>query len=176
FFAEFNRIATTNLQNDVFDALYPYTSRFLKSKKGGVGETMSELVQQIDSRKSDVTAMHTLVLRGLSVLLGDDPSNLYHTCFDCDHDDAWASVGVLTVIGEDVLLSPNRLHLDAASTAIIVMDDVLNLPLALCLLFGLSYALHLDYPKALKNTFNFIQKAMVGWGQNKLAPKLAPNC
>lgn len=137
---------------------------------------MSELVQQIDSRKSDVTAMHTLVLRGLSVLLGDDPSNLYHTCFDCDHDDAWASVGVLTVIGEDVLLSPNRLHLDAASTAIIVMDDVLNLPLALCLLFGLSYALHLDYPKALKNTFNFIQKAMVGWGQNKLAPKLAPNC
>ncbi|KAG5848630.1 hypothetical protein ANANG_G00100660 [Anguilla anguilla] len=80
-------------------------------------------------------------------------------------DEAWAqvSVGVLTVIREDVPISPNHLHRDPVSTAIIVeggivMDNLQNLPQALCLLFGLSYALHLDYPKAMKNTFSFIQR------------------
>ena len=50
---------------------------------------------------------------------------------------------------EDVQLAPNQLHLHPASTAIIaeggiVMDDLQNLPEALCLVFGLSYASHLD--------------------------------
>ncbi|KAG7481543.1 hypothetical protein MATL_G00068030 [Megalops atlanticus] len=124
-FAEFNRIATTNLQNYFFDAVDRYTLCFVtifKSKKGRVGETLAEFVQQIDSGKPDVTAMRTLVLRGLPVLLGDDPSNFYNTCFASDSDEAWAqvSVGVLTVINEDGPLSPNHLHLDPVSTAIIV--------------------------------------------------------
>ncbi|KAL6476807.1 hypothetical protein MHYP_G00153060 [Metynnis hypsauchen] len=93
-FAEFNRIATTNLQNNFFDAMDRYTPRFVtifKSKKGTVGETLAEFVQQIDLR-------------------------------DADSDEAWAqaSAGVLTVISEDVPLCPNHLHLDAVSTAIIV--------------------------------------------------------
>ncbi|KAL6457295.1 hypothetical protein MHYP_G00342580 [Metynnis hypsauchen] len=150
-FAEFNRIATTNLQNNFFDAMDRYTPRFVtifKSKKGTVGETLAEFVQQIDLR-------------------------------DADSDEAWAqaSAGVLTVISEDVPLCPNHLHLDAVSTAIIVeggivMDNLENLPQAMCLLFGLSYALHLDYPKATKTTFNFIQRVMLGLGENKLPPKL----
>ncbi|XP_051965925.1 uncharacterized protein LOC127631713 [Xyrauchen texanus] len=177
-FAEFNRIAATNLNSDFFGAIDRYTPRFLaifKSKKGSVGEKLAEIVQQIDSRKPDVTAVRTLVLQGISVLLGDDSSTFYSTCFDSDSNEAWAqvSVGLLTVISEDALLSPNHLHLDPVSTAIIleggiVMDNLENLPQALCLLFGLSYALHLDYPKPMKNTFGFIQRVMLGLGENKL--------
>ncbi|KAL6455126.1 hypothetical protein MHYP_G00364330 [Metynnis hypsauchen] len=96
-FAEFNRIATTNLQNNFFDAMDHYTPRFVtifKSKKGTVGETLAEFVQQIDLR-------------------------------DADRDEACAqaSAGVLTVISEDVPLCPNHLHLDAVSTAIIVEGE-----------------------------------------------------
>uniref|UniRef100_A0A8D0CTD9 Sterile alpha motif domain containing 3 n=1 Tax=Sander lucioperca TaxID=283035 RepID=A0A8D0CTD9_SANLU len=181
-FAEFNRIATTNLENDFFGAVDRYTPRFVtivKSKKGSVGEKQAEIVQQMDSRVSRLqTSVRTLVLQGIPVLLGDDPSNFYNTSFDSDSDEAWAqvSVGLLTVISEDVPLSPNHLHLDPVSTAIIleggiVMDNLQNLPQALCLLFGLSYALHLDYPKAMKNTFNFIQRVMLGLGENKLPPQ-----
>ncbi|KAM9852577.1 LOW QUALITY PROTEIN: triple functional domain protein-like [Aulostomus maculatus] len=85
-FAEFNRIATTNLQNEYYDALDRYTSRLVtifKSKKGSIEETLAEFVQQIGPGKLDVTALRTLVLRGLPVLLGDDPSNFYHTCSGC---------------------------------------------------------------------------------------------
>jgi len=51
------------------------------------------------------------------------------------------------------------------------MVDLLNQPRTLCLLFGL-YALLLDYPKAMKNTSNFIQRVMIGLGQDTLPPKL----
>lgn len=54
----------------------------------------------------------------------------------------------------------------------IVMDDISTTPQALCLLFGLIYALHLDYPKGMKNTFEFIQKILLNIGQQKLSPKL----
>lgn len=50
-FAEFNRIATTNLQNEFYDGLDRYTPRLVtifKSKKGSIGETLAEFVQQID--------------------------------------------------------------------------------------------------------------------------------
>ncbi|CAI9615531.1 unnamed protein product, partial [Staurois parvus] len=181
-FAEFNRITTTNLQNNFFDALDRYIPRFVtifKSKKGSVGETLSMFVQQINSEKPDVTAMHTLVLRGLPVLLSDDPSTFYITCFPSDSDEVWARlpVGLMTVIDESMPASPNHLHLDPMSIAIIaeggtVMEDLQNLPQALCLFFGLLYALHLEYPKAMKNTFNFIQRAMLGMWENKLPPKL----
>jgi len=98
---------------------------------------------------------------------------------DCDTDDIWAqvSVRVLTVVCEDVQLTPNQFHLCPESTAIIaegaiVMDELQNLPKALCLLFGLSNALLLDDSKAMKNTFSFIERVMLRLGENKLPPKL----
>ncbi|KAJ8369758.1 hypothetical protein SKAU_G00097860 [Synaphobranchus kaupii] len=93
-FAEFNRIQPGNLESDFFDALDRYAPRLVtifKSKKGNVGEKLAEIVQQIDSG-------------------------------DCDSDEAWGlvSVGLLTVVSEDASLSPNHLHLEPVSTAIIV--------------------------------------------------------
>lgn len=52
------------------------------------------------------------------------------------------------------------------------MENLTDLPQALCLLFGLSYALHLEYPRSMKNTLNFIQRVMLRLGENKLPPRL----
>ncbi|TWW62188.1 hypothetical protein D4764_04G0008350, partial [Takifugu flavidus] len=121
-YAEFKRVVTKNLQGDLFEALDRHTPRLVgifRAKKGSVGQTLTGLVQQVHG---DVTAMRTMVLRGLPVLLGDDPSDFYNTCFDRDTDETWAqvSVGVLTVVPEDEQLVPNQLHLHPISTAIIV--------------------------------------------------------
>ncbi|KAL1281311.1 hypothetical protein QQF64_000114, partial [Cirrhinus molitorella] len=51
-FAEFNRIATTDLQSNFYSAVDRYTPRFVtifKSKKGSVGEKLDELMQQINT-------------------------------------------------------------------------------------------------------------------------------
>ncbi len=45
----------------------------------------------------------------------------------------------------------------------IVLRDICRLADAFLLMFGLIYALHLDYPKELTHTFNFIQKVLWAW-------------
>ena len=53
-----------------------------------------------------------------------------------------------------------------------VVMEVADLPLAICALFGLIYALHLDYPKGMKNTFLFIQQVMLNVGRSVLPHKV----
>ena len=101
---------------------------------------------------------------------------------DCDADETWAqvSVWVLTVVHEDVQLTPNQLYLHPLSTAIfveggIVIDNFQNLPEALlCLLFGLSYALQLDYPKALNEKHFRLHSKTDAWlGREQTPTKTA---
>ncbi|RXN27885.1 sterile alpha motif domain-containing 3-like isoform X2 [Labeo rohita] len=78
-------------------------------------------------------------------------------------------VGFLTVHNEDSPHSPSSLPVDPVSSIIIeggVVMDIRDLPLAVCLLFGLSYALHLDYPKC-----KFMQ-VILDLGSKSLKPKL----
>ncbi|KAL0185717.1 hypothetical protein M9458_017387, partial [Cirrhinus mrigala] len=100
---------------------------------------------------------------------------------DSDDDDdevlSSISIGILTVISEDCETTPYSLHLDATSTAIIlegkvVMDDLGNLPKAMCTLFGLMYALNLEYPPVMKNTFDFIQRVILSLGHKSLKPRI----
>lgn len=102
----------------------------------------------------------------ISFQASDDNSFLEHIPF-----------GILTVISEESPHSSLLIHTDSVSTAIviegdIVMDQIKDMPLAVCLLFGLSYALNLDYPKGMKNTFYFIQQVLLDLGAKILKPKL----
>lgn len=60
------------------------------------------------------------------------------------------TIGVLTVVNQDAQQQgPNAMHLVPISTAIVlegstVMDNVRDFPQAVCLLFGLMYALYLN--------------------------------
>ncbi|CAL8248183.1 unnamed protein product [Merluccius merluccius] len=172
-----------NLEGDFYEALDQHTPRFIelfKSKKGTTGQKLTGLMQHINCLSPDVTALRSVVLRGLPILLGDDSSEVFKTCFDTAKEEALASVtvGVLTVVNEDAQQQGlNAVHLQPISTAIIlegstVMDNVRDFPQAVCLLFGLMYALHLDYPKCMVNTLRFIQAVMLGLGSKTLPPKL----
>ncbi|XP_028439578.1 uncharacterized protein LOC114559221 [Perca flavescens] len=152
--AEFNRVASKNLEGDFFEALdqlIPRSLQLFKDRKGAIGQKLTELMQ-------DINFVHTVT----------------------DGAIASVTVGVLTVLGEmdgEPLPGPSSLELQPRSHAIIlegsiVMDNIPDLPLAVCLLFGLTYALHLDYPKCMSNTLRFIQSAMLGLGSKTLPPKL----
>ncbi len=54
-------------------------------------------------------------------------------------------------------MSPQGLPLEVTDTAIILegvtaMDGLENVPHAMCFVFGLIYALNMEYPSQLKNT------------------------
>ncbi|KAL1269169.1 hypothetical protein QQF64_031458 [Cirrhinus molitorella] len=178
--SEFNRITSKNLKQEFFSALDQHASRFLdifESKKGAVGKRLSEFLQQIKPVSTDITAKYTAVLCGLPLILGEEASGFFTTVLDCECETPQISIGILTVIPEDSQDSPQALHLEASNTSIIlegviVMEDLENLPDAMCLLFGLIYALNLEYPPQLKNTFDFIQRVFLSLGHKSLKPKL----
>lgn len=89
---------------------------------------------------------------------------------DTTDDFIQVPVGVLRVTTEDRRSSNNSIAFILEGTT--VMDEISPTSQALCLLFVLIYALHLDYPKVIKNTFEFIQKILLNLGKQKLSPKL----
>ncbi len=86
------------------------------------------------------------------------------------------SIGILSVV-QDSPMSPQGLPLEVTDTAIILegviaMDGLENVPHAMCFVFGLIYALNMEYPSQLKNTFEFIQRVFLSLGHKSLKPKL----
>lgn len=67
-------------------------------------------------------------------------------------------------------LNPSRVGIILEGN--VAMDGLPNLPQAFCVLFELIYALHLDYPKCMKHTFNFVQQVMLKLGKSQLSPKI----
>ncbi|KAK6489448.1 hypothetical protein HHUSO_G6244 [Huso huso] len=115
----------------------------------------------------DVHTRRTTVLRALPVLLREDVSGFFKTCRveDSDEPDVGdAPVAILTVVSDD---TEKPIHFNPIKISIVLESEVMvtNLPRladAFLVMFGLIYALHLSYPKELANTFEFVQKILLG--------------
>ncbi|XP_049446684.1 uncharacterized protein LOC125897406 [Epinephelus fuscoguttatus] len=174
-FAEFYRVARKNLKKDFYKALdhcTPHLIDIFRSRKGVVGQSLDHFLQPINIQASDITTTCTAVLQCLPLYLGDNSSEFFISSSDShtEYDFTQVPVGVLSVMTEDMPPEINSIAIILEGN--IVMDEIPTHAQALCLLFGLICTLHLDYPKGMKNTFDFIQKILLSLGQQKLSPKL----
>lgn len=84
-----------------------------------------------------------------------------------------AAVVLLTTVSDNaaspVIYDPVRISVILEGDVVV---DLPRLPDAFLVMFGLIYALHLNYPKGLTNTFEFTQKILLGLDDSKLSPKL----
>uniref|UniRef100_A0AAV2KZ61 Cadherin domain-containing protein n=1 Tax=Knipowitschia caucasica TaxID=637954 RepID=A0AAV2KZ61_KNICA len=159
---EFTRVVGKNLKENFFEALDRFSPNLMdlfRKKKGLSGQVLTDLLRQ--TKTTEPTDIRCLCLRGLPVVLGDDPSAFFKTCSDATDKDLYSetSVGILC-IDEHPQLNPSRVSIVLEGS--VVMEELANLPQAFCVLFGLIYALHLDYPKCMKSTFHFIQQVTCG--------------
>ncbi|KAM9318835.1 uncharacterized protein KZ484_023145 isoform 2-T2 [Pholidichthys leucotaenia] len=173
------RRPTAALITKIMDSTFALRRQELVNLEPPVKDTMERWPALFtESQSTDVTAKRTAVLRCLPVILGDENTDFFKTCFDCDDPGmSHIPIGILTVVPEDGQISLDSLHLQSSGTAIIlegriVMYDLENLPHAMCLLFGLTYALNLEYPQQLKYTFDFIQRVLLSLGHKSLKPKI----
>lgn len=84
-------------------------------------------------------------------------------------------VGLLLVNRDDVPATAPDLHPQSVKIIIegeVVVDNLATLPEAVSLLFGLTYGLHLNYPKSFRNTLQFIQQVFFSLGSTELKPRL----
>ncbi|KAF7706068.1 hypothetical protein HF521_019322 [Silurus meridionalis] len=102
-------------------------------------------------------------------------------CLSCsgmvsDHRNSIHDVPLGILFEHTDLQPPNSLHFNSSIGIILegqmVMDKMPDLTQAMCVLFGIIYALDLNYPKSLANTFDFIQRVLMSMGQNALKPKV----
>ncbi|KAF6736783.1 Stonustoxin subunit alpha, partial [Oryzias melastigma] len=148
-YMEFNRIVGKNLRLEFYDNIDRHSSRLIEifcSKRDSIGQLLTQLSQQ--TKTNEPTDIRTLVLRGLPVLLGDNAADFYKTYTGSEDCLQNLDLGILFVEHSFLIVIEGEK----------VMDNIEDLPKAVCILFALTYALHLSYPKSMKNTFQFIQQ------------------
>ncbi|KAJ8390314.1 hypothetical protein AAFF_G00108830 [Aldrovandia affinis] len=136
---------------------------FLAKKEGcPFGQQMENLLDKLDEQTSDI-AVHrkSTALEGLPLFVCEDSGTLFKTCLETDPDDETRGVkiGIVTVLEDDV--APTSLS-SIQNVAVvleekIVLTDLPDLPTAFACLFGLLFALNIDYPKELKYTFEVLE-------------------
>ncbi|MEQ2192627.1 hypothetical protein XENOCAPTIV_014639 [Xenoophorus captivus] len=92
---EFNRIVGKNLKQEIYESIDRHSPRLIEifqSKRGNVGQMLTQLSQQ--TKTAEPTAIRTLVLTGLPLILGDNPSDFYKQGFDSDDDDSFRNIDI----------------------------------------------------------------------------------
>ncbi|XP_047235538.1 uncharacterized protein LOC124876643 [Girardinichthys multiradiatus] len=176
---EFSRVVGKSLKQEFYEALDHHSPRLMeifKTKRDLTGQVLADMMQQ--TKTLNVTEIRCLVLRGLPVILGDDPSTFFKACVDVDDEGLYNDVHVGILYHEQEYITPQKqsLHHNASSVGIILegklVMDAESLPQAMYIVFGLTYALHLSYPKYMKNSFDFFQQVLLKLGKTDLKPKL----
>ncbi|XP_074507760.1 uncharacterized protein LOC141777428 isoform X2 [Sebastes fasciatus] len=138
---EFLRITNKDLIDNFRAAINQHTPRLLKlyrAKRTALPPEMDQLLNRLDEEATDPEEEQTkgLIVGILTVLEDDDSS------------------APATVINVAVVVEEND----------IVLQDLPDMPVAFAYLFGLIYALNLQYPKELRYTFETIQKVFMELG------------
>ncbi|KAI3356357.1 hypothetical protein L3Q82_017588 [Scortum barcoo] len=101
----------THFVNQAIQEVSAYLGMILKKSDADPTQQLSKLHSDTgacwpalftERQSPDATALRSVVLQGLPIVLGDDSSEVYKTCFDTAKEEALASVtvGVLTVVNE----------------------------------------------------------------------------
>ncbi|XP_033973105.1 uncharacterized protein LOC117472060 [Trematomus bernacchii] len=176
--AEFHRITNLNLKNHFYAELDRHAPRlqslFRKkaASKGKVAEVLIQLFVSYDlQEQGDVYVRRAAVLRALPAYLHEDDSTflrLWHVEQSDDADIEDIAVGLLMISArstDTTLFCPERIAVVIEGNRVIELPTLAD---TFILLFALTFALHLSYPKDLANTFDFTQKVLMGLDEGNL--------
>uniref|UniRef100_A0A671PIJ6 PB1 domain-containing protein n=1 Tax=Sinocyclocheilus anshuiensis TaxID=1608454 RepID=A0A671PIJ6_9TELE len=139
--AEFQRITCVDLKTAFMTALNKHSNALIKmyrAKSKDLGDEMKIILDHFDEQDTDLEETYT---RGVKL-------------------------GILEVMEDDLSQATKRcLNFSIILEETVVMEDLSDFPTAFIVLFGLLYALNIEYPKGLKYTFEAVQNIFVGLGE-----------
>nr|XP_054599338.1 uncharacterized protein LOC129163975 [Nothobranchius furzeri] len=172
--AEFFRVTRVELMKTFLSSLDEHSAQLIKlyrSRSGKLDKELKNLLDIFDEKTTDVLEYRkSTALRGLPLYLKEQSDGFLKTCLDTDPVDVAVQgmeLGILTVVEDDVGTVnsfPTTRSIALIIEEQIVLDDISSFPTAFALLFGLIYALNLDYPKNLRYTFEATQKGFLSLG------------
>ncbi|KAI4829899.1 hypothetical protein KUCAC02_001559 [Chaenocephalus aceratus] len=168
---EFLRITTKDLFGTFTAAMDEYCPRLIKLyrvRKGAFGQGMENLLDSLDEQTSDIAQQRMrMCLEGLPLFVRDSGQKLFLKCLDTDPEEkqtAGVKMGVLTVLVDDGGPTPSQMvnRIAVVLEETIVLSDLPDIPTAFAYLFGLLYALNIEFPKEHKYTFETVQHIIMG--------------
>ncbi|XP_065813779.1 sterile alpha motif domain-containing protein 3-like isoform X2 [Labrus bergylta] len=179
--AEFHRITNINLKIHFYSELDRHVPRlqslFRKkaARTGKVSEVLDQLFNTYDRQEQvDVNVLRAAVLRALPTYLHEDDSG-FLKLWDALSDELQIDnipVGLLLISAtstDAAVFCPEKVAVVLEGNTVV---DFPTFSDAFVMLFALIYGLHLSYPKDLANTFDFIQKVLMGLEDGKLKPRV----
>ncbi|XP_037394262.1 uncharacterized protein LOC108411621 [Pygocentrus nattereri] len=133
---EFFRITNINLLSTFIGSLDKYTAPLLKLYRRcreAFGQEVKILLENLDEQETDAE----------------------------DHYTKDVQIGILSVMKDNVAAAtslPKVTNIAIILKEAVVLRDIVDLPTAFAYLFGLLYAINMEYPQELKYTFEAIQK------------------
>ncbi|XP_028300826.1 uncharacterized protein LOC114462299 [Gouania willdenowi] len=175
---EFHRITSKDLLgtfNASLDKFVPGLLKLYRSKKGALGQKMEDLLEKLDEQTSNIVSHRkTAALRGLPIFIREDTTEVFLKCLDTDILEPvlnGVSVAILTILQDDDAGTTVRDHA-VVLEGDIVLHNIPDLSSALAYLFGLLYALNIDYPKQMSYTFEAIQAIFFELGGSRCSQRI----
>ncbi|CAI5692279.1 unnamed protein product [Oreochromis niloticus] len=140
----------------------------MRAKGGAAGSKMRPLLDTLNDTQS-IEKKRDLLICCLISYLGERQEDLFHDCQECeDYTDNMMNVIVIhNIMAEE---DPSDVFIVIEGNQ--VMEGCGSRTKACVLLMGLIYALNLEYPKELKNTFDTFQKLFLELDGAKLLNKV----
>ncbi|KAF3859061.1 hypothetical protein F7725_021460, partial [Dissostichus mawsoni] len=116
--------------------------------------------QCFDGGKEDIDAGRECLIKGLCIYLNEDPVKEY---MDMTEANTLRDVEGTTVRIYVARETPSNDYSDVGVIleGVVVLHDLENVALAAAMLFGLMYALNMNYPSKLRYTLEVIQKVIM---------------
>ncbi|KAJ8357241.1 hypothetical protein SKAU_G00200350 [Synaphobranchus kaupii] len=123
---------------------------------------------------ADVDIKRECVLKSLAIYLGERVEDLIKEFLVSQADQAeqelQSTIMAIFIIRESLLHKPKDIGI--VIDGVEVLNELPSVPAAMAMLFGLIYALNMEYPKGFKFTFEAIQKILMELGSNKMSTKI----
>ncbi|XP_039544877.1 uncharacterized protein LOC120491248 [Pimephales promelas] len=176
---EFMRITTVPLISKFFGQLDKYTDDLMKvfRHKGGCAGQKIRTIMALTAKNEDINTRRDCILRCLSVYLNEDLETLVKEYVDSESADAESliaqtTMGIYVIRAEGAGPEEEPSDVGVVLEGVEVLQNLPSITFGCVMLFGLIYALNLNYPKDLKCTFEAFQKILMELDTTKLSPKV----
>lgn len=173
--AEFKRITTMPLQSKFLSQSDAHSERLIslfKKRGGQIGKRLASILAAM-AEEDDVDLGRECIIKALCVYLNEDPENLVREYVAADEALIQGSIEETTVgiyvFKQREADGPDNIGIVLEGQ--VVLQDLDNVALAAAMLFGLMYALNLDYPPELRYTFEVLQKIVMELQGSTLSKK-----
>ncbi|XP_056319868.1 uncharacterized protein LOC130233724 [Danio aesculapii] len=177
---EFMRLTTVPLTSKFLGELDCHSGKLIEifnAKGGAAGRKISAIMAQMNNNE-DVNVRRDCVMSCLSIYLNEDLDTLVKEYVDiesreAEEDMAGKTMGIYKVQSEDHGQGDGRFtDVRVVLEGVEVLHNLQSVTHACVMLYGLIYALNLNYPKSLKCTFEVYQKILMDLDSTKLSPKV----